>query len=121
MHELSIATSIVRTVLDEMARRNLPRVDRIGLKVGALTDVVGDALLFNFEAITKETPLADTELEIEHIPLEARCRQCDHRFGVENYAFACPRCCSGQVDVIRGEELDIAYLEVPDDGDNGKM
>ncbi|MCG8604632.1 hydrogenase maturation nickel metallochaperone HypA [bacterium] len=104
-----------------MAQRNLPCVDKIGLKVGVLTDVVPEALLFNFEAITKETPLADSELEIEHIPLEAGCRKCDHRFEVVDLAFACPRCRSGQVEVIRGEELDIAYLEVPDDGDEGNV
>lgn len=112
MHELSIATSIVDTVLQEIQRRNLPRVQTIVVRVGALSGVVPEALQFGFEAITSDTPLAKTTLEIEQVPVQGKCRNCGLGFTVEDFLFACPSCQSGQIEVTAGEELEIAHLEV---------
>jgi hydrogenase nickel incorporation protein HypA/HybF len=112
MHELSIAESIVNTVLQEIERKTLPPVQKIVVRVGALSGVVPEALQFGFEAITADTQLAQTKLEIEFVPVQGTCRDCEQTFAVEEFFFACPRCQSGHLDITRGEELDIAYLEV---------
>jgi hydrogenase nickel incorporation protein HypA/HybF len=112
MHELSIAASIVDAVSMEMNRQNLPSVHAIVVRVGALSGVDPEALRFGFAAITAETPLAKTRLEIEHVPVLGKCRTCNYEFSVKDYIFACPACQSGQIEVTHGEELDIAYLEV---------
>jgi hydrogenase nickel incorporation protein HypA/HybF len=112
MHELSIADAIVHTVLQEIERQHLPPVQKVVVRVGALSGVVPDALQFGFEAITAGTPLAQTILEIEPVPIQGRCNECEHTFPVEEFLFACPVCQSGNIQVTRGEELDIAYLEV---------
>lgn len=114
MHELSIATSIVDTVLQEIERKNLPPVQTIAVRIGALSSVDPEALRFSFEAITAETPLAKTKLEIEHVPVRGKCHTCGLDFTVEDFIFACPSCQSGQIEVMTGEELEIAYLEVED-------
>ena len=114
MHELALASSIVSAVEHEIARQNLPPVKAVVVRIGALSDVVPEALQFNFEAITRDTALATTQLIIEHVPLEAHCRDCHVDFQVHNLVFQCPECASGQVEVIQGEELEIAYLEVED-------
>jgi hydrogenase nickel incorporation protein HypA/HybF len=112
MHELSIANAIVDAVTQEIQRRNLPPVQTIVVRIGVLSGVVPEALQFGFEAITSGTPLAKTKLQIEQVPLQGKCRDCDHEFTVEDFVFACPLCQSGQIKVTRGDELDIAYLEV---------
>lgn len=112
MHELSIATSIVETVLQEMQRRQLPAVQTIAVRVGALSGVVPEALEFSFSAIINGTPLAGTQLAIEQVPLQGKCRDCGLDFSVVEFIFACPHCRSGQIEITRGEELEIAYLEV---------
>jgi hydrogenase nickel incorporation protein HypA/HybF len=112
MHELSIATSIVETVLQEIQRKSLPSVQTIAVRVGALSCVDPEALRFGFESIISDTPLANTKLEIETVPVQGKCRACGHDFSVQDFVFACPRCDSGQIDMTRGDELDIAYLEV---------
>ncbi|NIR49171.1 hydrogenase maturation nickel metallochaperone HypA [candidate division KSB1 bacterium] len=118
MHELTIANSIVSTVMEEIDRRDLPPVERIVVRIGALSDVVPEALQFNFEVITNDTVLANTELEIEHVPLEGTCRMCHHDFAVDDFMFTCPSCHSTDIRVTQGEELDIAYLEVADGSDD---
>lgn len=112
MHELSIATSIVDTVLREIQRKSLPPVQTIAVRIGALSSVDPEALRFGFDAIIVDTPLAKTKLEIEFVPVQGKCRACNHEFAVQDFVFACPHCDSGQIDMTRGDELDIAYLEV---------
>lgn len=117
MHELAIADSIVTTVLREIETRSLPPVNKIVVRVGALSGVVPEALQFNFEVITRETPLAHSKLEIEEVAVQGKCHSCDYEFAVENYSFICPQCKSGKIEVTHGMDLDIAYLEVEDGQD----
>lgn len=112
MHELAIAESIYRVVEEERIRRRLGSVQTVVVRVGALSGVVPEALEFSFEAIITDTPLADTRLEIEWIPIQGECRDCGREFDVEDLLFACPFCTSAQIEITRGTELDIAYLEV---------
>ncbi len=116
MHELSIAQSIMETVLEE-AGRQAPsaRVSVIGLRIGALSGILPDALEFGFDALKKGTPLAGCRLAMEEVPVTARCRACGRDFEVRELMFACPHCSSSSIDVVQGQELDIAYIEVDDE------
>ena len=115
MHELSIAQSILDTVLQEMESRQLPPISKIVVHVGALSGVVPEALQFGFDALKKQTPLENTELSIEMIPVRGHCTDCGADFEVENFAFSCPQCQSGQIQMTCGDELNIAYLEVEEE------
>jgi hydrogenase nickel incorporation protein HypA/HybF len=112
MHELSIADTIVNTVLEEMKKRNIASVTTVGLRIGFLTDVVPEALQFGFEVLIADTPLAGTRLKIERIPVKGVCRACHDSFEVEDFVFVCPACYSTDIEMTQGDELDIAYLEV---------
>jgi len=115
VHELAIANSIVNTVLEEAKKRNFKSVAAIGLKIGALTDVVPEALEFGFSAIVAGTLLERTKLEIESVPVTGACSACREIFEVQGFVFACPSCGSSDITVEKGQELDIVYIEV----DNG--
>ena len=114
MHELSIASSIVDTILKEVDKRKLKSVSLIALEIGALTDIVPDSLLFGFEAITKDTILQKTKLEINIVPIKGSCTDCRKSFEVSEFVFICPNCSSGNIKVEQGNELDIAYIEAED-------
>lgn len=110
MHELSIAESIIETVVAEMKQRGLSATTKIGIRVGALTNVDPESLRFGFETLIVETPLAGSELEIEYIPIAAKCRSCGADFEATDFVFICPQCESGDNEVTQGQELDIVYL-----------
>lgn len=114
MHELSIAQSILDTVLAERESRGLEVVDSVTVRVGALSGVFPDALEFCFEAIRLETPLANTRLVIDPVPITVRCRDCAAVTKVEDFLFVCPVCDSVHVNVESGYELEVTSLEVPD-------
>ncbi|MEW6413215.1 MAG: hydrogenase maturation nickel metallochaperone HypA [Candidatus Zixiibacteriota bacterium] len=112
MHELAIANSIVNTVLKQVEKQNLGRVNAVGLRIGALSDVVPEALEFGFSAIIAGTALEGARLKIENVPVLATCTDCAATFGVKELVFACPECRSRNVELEQGQELDIVYIEV---------
>ncbi len=115
MHEVSIAQTIIETVLDEQKNYNWPEVKTVGVRVGSLSGVFADALEFGFDALKKDTPLKNSIIKIENVHAQARCSPCDAVFSVDNLVFSCPRCGNRHVELIRGQELDISFIEVDEE------
>ena len=115
MHELSIAMSIVDAALDESQRRGV-QVSAVHLRLGALSGVVKDALLFSYEVSCQDTPLQGTRLIIEDIPVVVFCSKCgQERILSSLQLFACPECGEPTMDVRRGKELEVFALEVEEE------
>ncbi len=112
MHELGIASAVLEAVRTEAALRPQARIVRIGLRVGALAGVNPDALSFCFEALTRDTDLADAALEIEPTPRRHYCAACESTFEVHDYDFDCPGCGTFQPACVGGTELEVAFLEL---------
>jgi len=115
VHELSIAQSIISHVLQEAEQRRLPPVQKVVVRVGPLSGIFPEALQFGYESLIVDTPLADTQLEIQEIPLRGKCKSCGLEFSIVDNLFACSQCSSTQIEVVSGADLDIAYLEVAEE------
>jgi hydrogenase nickel incorporation protein HypA/HybF len=112
MHELSIAMGIVEAAVDEAKQRNV-QVSAVHLRLGALSGVVKDALLFSYEVACQDTPLEGSRLLIEEVPVAVFCPQCKEKRVLESVQlFACPECGSPTRDVLQGKELEVFALEV---------
>jgi hydrogenase nickel incorporation protein HypA/HybF len=115
MHELSIAMSIVETVLEEAERRGA-RVEAVHLKVGRLSGVVADALLFSYEVACQDTPLQGSRLVIEEVPIVVYCSKCEAQRALESMQlFCCPECGTQTGEVVHGKELEVVALEMSDE------
>ncbi|MEJ2154162.1 MAG: hydrogenase maturation nickel metallochaperone HypA [Desulfobacteraceae bacterium] len=113
MHEMGIATEIVRIVVESIPDDMTdPKVERINLKVGKLAAVVSQSLQFCFEVAAKETPAEGADLHIEEIAVSASCRTCGHRWQIDDPVFRCPECDSGSIEMLTGRELDIESIEL---------
>jgi hydrogenase nickel incorporation protein HypA/HybF len=112
MHELSIAMGIVEAAVEEAQQRNV-QVSAVHLRLGALSGVVKDALLFSYEVACQDTPLAGSRLLIEEIPVAVFCPRCKAKREVESVQlFICPECGAPAGDVLQGKELEVFALEV---------
>ena len=112
MHELSIAMGIVETAMDEARQRNV-QVSAVHLRLGALSGVMKDALLFSYEVACQDTPLEGSRLLIEEIPVMVFCPQCKEKRVLESVQlFNCPECASPAGEVLQGKELEVYALEV---------
>jgi hydrogenase nickel incorporation protein HypA/HybF len=78
MHELSIASSMVESVLEFAETPPPKKVLRVLLQIGELTCVEPEQLRFSYMAITKETPLEDSTLEIEETDALVACPHCGY-------------------------------------------
>ena len=112
MHELSIAQSILDTVVAEATEHRAQRVVNIRLRIGELTAIVRDALTFSFEVIAKDTCAEGAVLDIEHIPWQLRCSGCQHAYVVQRDNLACPLCGATGGETIAGRELQILEMDV---------
>jgi hydrogenase nickel incorporation protein HypA/HybF len=116
MHELAIAQSIVEFLQEQAEERGFKRIESVGLNIGDLSDVVPEALEFGFQSITQGTDLERVKMKISRIPVEATCRDCGSHFKVEDHLFVCPKCSSRLIDLTSGQEIDVSYIEVAEDG-----
>ena len=115
MHELSIAMSIVDAALEEAERRGA-QVIAVHLRLGALSGVVKDALVFSYEIACQETPLEGSRLLVEEIPIVIYCAPCKAERELKSVqSFTCPECGTPTMDVRRGKELEVFALEIQEE------
>lgn len=112
MHELSIAMGIVEAAMDEAQRRGV-QVSAVHLRLGALSGVVKDALMFSYEVACQDTALQGSQLIVEDVPVTIFCPQCQQERVLPSVQlFACPQCGAATMDVRRGKELEVFALEI---------
>lgn len=112
MHEAGIMESALAIVGREAASHGASRVERVTLRVGAISGVEPEALRFAFEALSPGTVADGAELVIETVPARAHCAECDKEFTIESgWLFECPECRAFSGDVRSGRELELARLE----------
>jgi hydrogenase nickel incorporation protein HypA/HybF len=111
MHELGIAAAILDSVQAEAARRPGSHINKVGVRVGELSGVDADALQFGFECLVKDTDFEPLALEVEPVPRVQRCSS-GHEFRMLDYDPHCPHCGEFMTQCVRGDQLEIAYMEV---------
>ena len=112
MHEVSICESIIDILEEHAVKEGASRVTYVRLKVGEMAGVVEDALRFSFEIVAKGTVAEGCELVVDLVPLTALCRSCGGEFSVSGYAFSCPCCGSGEIDIVTGRELLVYEIDL---------
>lgn len=115
MHELSVARSLVSLASKE-AEKIGKEVESVHIRVGALSGVVSEALLYAYDFAIEETILKGSKLIIEEVPAKIYCASCQVDTTLDNLKrFACQKCGELSSNLKAGRELDITYLEVRDD------
>ena len=115
MHELSIAMGIVEAALEEAERRRV-QISGVHLRLGALSGVVKDALLFSYEVACQDTALAGSQLIVEDVPVVVFCSKCEKEQTLPSVqSFACPACGEPTMNILHGKELEVFALEVEDE------
>ncbi len=113
MHELSIALSMIDMAAEEAARRGGARVHAIHLRLGRLSGVVKEALLFSYDVACEGTTLEGSRLVIEEVPVAVYCPVCRAETTLDSVQMFCCRVCGTPTpEVVRGKELEVTGLEI---------
>ena len=106
MHEISLVRNIFATLESEFSKDDLETMTAIDMKIGLLANVEPILMQNAFEAVTTaEEKYQTVRLNIELIPIEIFCPDCETQSTIENYKFACSSCGKPNNNVVKGTEL----------------
>ena|SRR5690242_20670323 len=112
MHELSIALNILEMAQAEAERRSV-KVNAVHLKLGALSGVVKESLLFSYDVASADTVLKGSRLVIEEVPVTVFCSKCQAQRPVDSVQrLCCTECGTPTSEIVQGKELELVALEV---------
>jgi hydrogenase nickel incorporation protein HypA/HybF len=115
MHELTVAIQIRRALETELASDDGALVaDAVRVQVGALSGIVPEALQFAWpHAVADSAALGSARLDIDWIDVKLLCVACSDVYTLTEFrSLRCPNCRSPDVEIIAGDELDIASVDV---------
>lgn len=110
MHELSVVTSIVKIVQQEVDKIKGKRVLELYLEIGKLSGVEMDSFYFVWPQCINGNVLSDTALFVDEPTGKARCAECETEFNIEKSFDNCPNCDSPFKEIISGRELKIKKI-----------
>lgn len=104
---------MVDIALETVEKNGGGKVSALYLKLGALSGVVKDALLFSWELACADTVLEGSKLVIEEVPVVVNCPDCETNRTLESInEFFCPVCSLPTPSIVRGKELEVTALEI---------
>jgi hydrogenase nickel incorporation protein HypA/HybF len=124
MHEFSVMTQIVDSIMAEATKRQAKKIEAVDLEVGEYTMLGDEQLKFAYEVLSKENPLLEgSELNIKHLKGRIKCK-CGFEGDVRPAEdsphkivpiLECPQCC-GAAEIVVGRECVIRNIRmvVPD-------
>ncbi|MDQ6931469.1 MAG: hydrogenase maturation nickel metallochaperone HypA [Candidatus Eremiobacteraeota bacterium] len=115
LHEVSIAMSLVEELTERANSEGADRIITVRVRIGAMAGVVVEALQFAWDIATEGTPAEGARLLIEEVPLVVFCPQCDAAKTISGHPIlVCPDCGTLTPTIVRGRELQLIAMEVPD-------
>ena len=112
MHEVGIMQSALDIAVEWAGRQRADRIERLGMRVGALSGVVPDALEFAFEALKQDTVASTAQLEVEYVPVQIYCTACEREVACDGFSSMCTECGGFETEVSQGRELEVTFVEL---------
>jgi hydrogenase nickel incorporation protein HypA/HybF len=110
MHELGIVYEVIKIVDGFVKENELTRVDKIVLEVGQLSQAIPRFLEECYPAAVSETDYEETRLEIEVLPANGRCNNCNEIYNVVDNKRICPECGGDEYQLVSGQEFNIKEI-----------
>ena len=105
--------SIVDIAVEAAEKNGGGTVESLYLKLGKLSGVVRDSLLFSWDLACAGTPLEGARLVIEEVPVKVHCILCDADRTLDSANdLSCPVCSEPTPTILTGRELQLTALEI---------
>lgn len=117
MHEVSLATGMAEELARIACESRAKKVLRVTVRIGRMSGVVKDSLVFAFDAVKLDHPLlASASLCVREIPVSYECIQCGKAFQNDAMFFpCCPLCGSHGLKRISGDEMNVESMEIEEE------
>ena len=116
MHELGIVFYIIRDVKQAAEANGVKQVSTVVMNIGEVSTIVPEYLTDCWRwAADKEPMLRGCELRINTIPAVTHCDGCGQDYPTVAHGKTCPHCGSPDTWLLRGNEVEIQELLVPNE------
>jgi hydrogenase nickel incorporation protein HypA/HybF len=124
MHEFSVMTQIVDSILEEAKKRDATKVEQVDLEIGEFTMLGEEQMRFAYEVLSKDTILQGSKLNVSRRRGKVSCESCGYEGDVKVSEdsphrivpiLECPRC-RAPARIVEGRECFIRNIRmvVPD-------
>ena len=115
MHELGVVLEVVNTV-EQFVEENgvTSRIEKLVLQIGELSSIIPKYVEAVYPAAVDQTILENTNLEIEIMPANALCKECNKVFNAVQNKAICPECGGKELELLSGREFFIKEIIVMD-------
>ena len=121
MHEFSMTSQIVKTVLEEVEKRGAKEVIEVHLVIGKLTLLGIEQVRFSYKILVENTVMKCSRLFIKRKKGVVKCDKCDYQgpikfkddpiYHISFPTLTCPKCGS-TVRIIEGRECLIKSIKL---------
>ncbi len=112
MHELSVCQALLGEASRIAAGHAATRILSITVRIGPLSGIDAGLLMRAFDVARLGTMADGAELKMEKSPIRVTCRTCGATGAAELGQLLCGFCGDYQVNLIAGDELLLAALEL---------
>ncbi len=112
MHELSVCNALIEQVEAVARDHNALQVHKIVLRIGPLSGIEVQLLEHAYPFAAAGTIAENAELIIESLPVKVKCTQCKAESEVEPNRLLCAACGDFRTNLISGDEMLLASLEL---------
>jgi hydrogenase nickel incorporation protein HypA/HybF len=121
MHEFSMTTQIVNSLLEEAKKHNAKQIQEVHLIIGKLTFLGLEQVKFAYSLLVKNTILEGSKLHIEEKDGVIQCNTCEYVgdleyeddpiYHIPTPTLSCPQCGSS-VKIVEGKECTIKRIKL---------
>lgn len=110
MHELGVVIDVINTVENFAKKNGITKIDTVALQIGELSSMIPRYIELCYPIAANGTLLQDTKLEIEILPGNARCKNCNKVFNLIQNSGRCPECKGIDLEILCGREFIIKEI-----------
>ncbi|WP_315113169.1 hydrogenase maturation nickel metallochaperone HypA [Clostridium intestinale] len=110
MHEVGVMIEVVKTVEKFAKQNSITKIETIVLQIGEISSMVPRYIKACYPMAAEGTILENAKLEIEVLPCNAICKECNKVFNLLENNHKCPKCGNNDFDVLSGREFNIKEI-----------
>ncbi len=112
MHEFSIVDSLLHLAEEHASKHNAKKVTKLEIKIGVLSGVEPDLLQTAFDTFKEGTICEEAEFIMKIQTVVIKCQNCSFEGELKKDEYLCPKCKSGEIKIIDGEDMYLMSLEL---------
>ncbi len=110
MHELGVVIETVKTVENFAEKNGVTKIDKLVLQIGELSSMIPKYIEACYPVAVDGTKMEETKLEIEILPGNGMCKECNKVFNIIEGKGKCTNCGSKDFEIISGKEFMIKEI-----------